>query len=80
MYYWSTNVQLTTVSGLYSGVGSEDKAELNRLMQQTKLSSQPELCSNSSHQHSISAGLKAGINFRQKFTGRLWVDCFSAMY
>ena len=70
MYYWSTNVQQTTLIGLYRGVGSEDKAKLNRLVQQTKLSNQPELCSNSSHQHSVSVGLKAGINFRQKFTGR----------
>lgn len=49
----------TMVTGLYRGVGSEDKAELNRLVQQTKLSNQPEWWKNSSHQHSLSVGLKA---------------------
>lgn len=60
----------TNHCGLYRGAGTEEKVKLNRLGQQNKLSNQPELCSNSFHQHSVSVGLKAAINFRQKFTGR----------
>lgn len=47
------------MSGQYRGVGSEEKAEVETLGQQTKLSNQPGAHSNRFLQPSVSVGIKA---------------------